>query len=205
MRGLPPEPERAPRSPKQKGNYKSPSFVSVPHPIYQGPACRLECGARPGRRFNGTPRVTVHRAGRSRPTFAYILNGAVKNADMRTIWTGSSAQSLPGNQSSGFLKETCSGGGGEAWEPAGYGRGQPSSVHLSVEPSQLRGSFPAAVVSVEPRTGSQGPGPWVVAQPAVCPRGRGLRPLSSLHLGMVIAKLRDSPPSVGAEDSSLTL
>lgn len=78
---------------KTERNYKGRHLSPSPHPIYQGPepVASNEARARDGR-FNGAPRVTVQpRGGRSRPAFAYILNGAVKNADMQTIWTGSSA------------------------------------------------------------------------------------------------------------------
>lgn len=66
---------------------------------------------------------------------------------MQTIWTGSSA-SLPGNQSSSFLKETCSGGGGEASQPAGPGRGA-----ASICPSVCGGQ---SVVQVLPSHGLDG-------------------------------------------------
>lgn len=105
----------------------------------------------PGRRFNGAPRVTVQPR-RSRPAFAYILNVAVKNADMQTIWMGSSCE--PARKSIfWFLKGNLLGSRWRSlaahWPWEGGGR------HLSAEPSRLWGSFPATA-SEDSRTESQG-------------------------------------------------
>lgn len=92
---------------------------------------------------------------------------------MQTIWTGSSAQSRPGNQSSAFLKETCWGERevAELRSPQALGGGTHHLSYCPPEPSRPWRSLPTTHGLLEPPTESQGKGSHHLSPPV----GPGVR------------------------------